>query len=200
MNNDTEMTTVATDIEELASGSAQEQPPAQVADHSGSLSEPPSEINCPLTSRNEETATTVTPTAADSVTAHPSLDKTMSIKASMFIGFRLYRDLTQQFNKLIESEGTLSPANIVQLSLSFMMLLERVNELSGQEKKSLLIHLITSHVTDTVSDKSLEKQLLTIIEFVLPPAIDAFVALDKKKIRIAFSKTKRALFKCCAKN
>lgn len=114
---------------------------------------------------------------------------------------REFQELQTQLNHLLKQED-LNVSNVVEFTLHLMMTAETFGALSGQEKKSLVLDVLTQYVQENVGDAKL--LVMELINFTIPPLIDTMIALDRGDLNIHLKnvceKVKKGCRpKCCKK-
>jgi hypothetical protein len=98
------------------------------------------------------------------------------------------------------SEEYPSASNIGSICIQLMQESESFNEMSGPERKEIVLQVISSFIKESIEDDDEERILLIIAEYTLPPIIDAFIALDKNEMKIHAKKcAKRCFTFACGK-
>lgn len=100
------------------------------------------------------------------------------------------------YNTLTKNNSPLTKENITIIVINLMQFVEKYPDLTGDQKKQLVIHVIKKFIKDTTS-KEEEEVLLTFVDIFLPSVIDTLVSVDKKKIVIKLKKTFSSCFPCC---
>ena len=107
-------------------------------------------------------------------------------------------DLYDKIKVLIEGKK-LDATNIVSITTNAMIFVEAYNDISGIQKRELIIHIIGLIIKDTVDDYEEKFVLQNIVRLTLPSIIDTIINVDKKKIQIKVKKGCSRLFSCCTK-
>ncbi len=97
----------------------------------------------------------------------------------------------------------ITPTNIIVIATELMQIVEKYKELTGPQKKMLVINVIKKVVNSQVDSEETRNALNTIIDFTLPAVIDNLVSAINGEIK--FNKEKvQSFFKkyicCCIKN
>lgn len=96
--------------------------------------------------------------------------------------------LLTEVDKLIDDDA-LTTVNISKVMLSLMVIVDEYPELSGPEKKEIVLSVLKRYVVEHFEEEHPEyKELLQIIEKVLPTTIDLMVSIDNKEISIHLKK------------
>lgn len=105
------------------------------------------------------------------------------------------------YNSLSKSNFLLTQENITVVVINLMQLVDKYTELSGEEKKNIVIHVVKKIIKHEIDkDKIIEEEeklMLTFVDIFLPSIIDTLVSVDKKKIAIKIKKTFSSCFTCC---
>ena len=107
--------------------------------------------------------------------------------------------ITRLYDELKDVVGTRSidKENVVGIVLSLMKLVEKHDDVKGEQKKNLIIYVLNCFINDTVSDKNEAEVITGIVNFTLPTVIDTIVSIDKKELKIKLVKGCNKLFACC---
>jgi hypothetical protein len=96
----------------------------------------------------------------------------------------------------------ITPMNIVIIATELMQIVEKYKELTGPQKKMLIINVIKKIVNNQIDSQETRTALNTIIDFTLPIVIDNLVSAINGEIK--FNKEKvESFFKkyiCCCFN
>ncbi len=97
----------------------------------------------------------------------------------------------------------ITPTNIIVIATELMQIVEKYKELTGPQKKMLVINVIKKVVNSQIDSQETRLALNTIIDFTLPTVIDNLV--DAINGNIKFNKEKvQSFFKkyicCCIKS
>lgn len=82
----------------------------------------------------------------------------------------------------------LTPLNITAIIVSAMQLVEKIPNLSGKDKKNLVLHVLQRYNNDFPSDNPISMNML-------PSFIDMAVSLDRKEVTIKIDK--QGCLNCC---
>ena len=99
------------------------------------------------------------------------------------------------YNTLTNSNSVLTKENITTIVVNLMQLVEKYPDLTGVQKKQLVIDVVNKFIKDNTEGDE-EEILLTFANIFLPTLIDTFVSVDKKKIVIKMKKTFSSCFSC----
>jgi hypothetical protein len=91
--------------------------------------------------------------------------------------------LNKELLKLISKHGDLSKDTIIPLCLEMVQIVESYKDLKGPQKKELVIEVLKEYAKLNLESPE-EEIVLMAIDHLLPPAIDAFIAIDKKQVII----------------
>lgn len=106
------------------------------------------------------------------------------------------------YNTAKETLGAdvISPANVLNLTVALMEAVEKCRELTGSQKKTLVVDVIKRLLDETNMSEEDNKTLDTIIELTVPTAIDVIIAATHGNVHINRLRDRLAqcpLFKCC---
>ena len=96
----------------------------------------------------------------------------LELPASDYVD-KLYDSLT----KIIKA-NEINQENIVKVALNLMQIVEKYPNISGQQKKALVIHVLRRFCEDN-------KDLHPFIEHILPSVIDTMISLDRSEVIVA---------------
>lgn len=108
----------------------------------------------------------------------------------------LFNKLYQQISTMIGDKKVTS-ASIVSILLSAMQIVEKYKEISGEEKKSLVLKVLKMVIDDTVDDQIEATNLKLLVDITLPAVIDMLVSVDKKELQIKMQQGFKKIFSCC---
>lgn len=102
--------------------------------------------------------------------------------------------------KLTLGSQKINAGSIMTITNNLMQIVEKYNDLTGNQKKMLVIDTIKRIINETINDESDRSNLLLIVDITLPTVIDTLVSaingdlkFDLKKVKNTFQK----LFFCC---
>lgn len=90
----------------------------------------------------------------------------------------------------------ISTNNIVRIAVHLMKIVESFNELSGLEKKQMVLRVIVNYIEKNVKGDEGEF-LILFAESTLPSVIDIIISVDRKDVAIHIKKGLKKLFSCC---
>lgn len=102
----------------------------------------------------------------------------------------------EEVKKIIGNQK-LNRSNIVVILLSLMQSVENYKNLSGIQKKTLILDTLNNVINDIVDDEQEAMELKLLVQLTLPSVIDTFISIDKKKIVIKIKKGCKSIFSCC---
>lgn len=105
---------------------------------------------------------------------------------------RLYGEV-----KKIIGNQKLNRSNIVVILLSLMQSVENYKNLTGLQKKTLILDTLNNVINDIIDDEQEAMELKLLVQLTLPSVIDTFISIDKKKIAIKIKKGCKSIFSCC---
>lgn len=91
----------------------------------------------------------------------------------------IVNDLTGILNNLIKDDG-LNDGNIMRVVTNLMSAVSIYTKLTGSQKKELILNLLDECVRSNVNDEDLRKTLQTMIQNLVPSAIDIIIDISKK--------------------
>lgn len=104
-------------------------------------------------------------------------------------------NLIKDLSKII-SDKKVTTANILSVITQLMVAAAKYPNLSGSQKKELVIYVTRKFIEDSKDlDENTKLELLTMFDTIIPTAIDLLVAASKSKF--AF-KIKKKLLSCCS--
>ena len=87
--------------------------------------------------------------------------------------------------KKIITTRIIDPIDIISIGRFIMEIVEKYPELSGEEKKQVVIEVVTKIVNETtLGSQQMDTIIDTIITFALPIAIDEIIAASKGKYNL----------------
>ncbi len=101
--------------------------------------------------------------------------------------------LYDQLSKMIGKNGNITTVNITSVAVSLMKIVEKYPQLTGEDKKNMVIMVLKKFIEEFVHDEEEKVLLECIIETVLPSMVDMFISLDKNIESIA----KKKFASCC---
>lgn len=104
---------------------------------------------------------------------------------------RLYDEV-----KKIIGNQKLNRSNIVVILLSLMQSVENYKNLTGVQKKTLILDTLNNVINDIIDEQE-AMELKLLVQLTLPSVIDTFISIDKKKIAIKIKKGCKSIFSCC---
>lgn len=104
---------------------------------------------------------------------------------------RLYETLSSMIG-----DNKLSTANAVIIATNLMQIVEKYTNITGQQKKALVIHVLKLFIADHL-DGDDANTLLLFIDMFLPSVIDTIISIDKKELAINIRKSFKTCFPCC---
>lgn len=103
--------------------------------------------------------------------------------------------LYDELEKVVKEEGFTS-SNIISIVIYLMQIVEGYNDLSGKEKKELVIEVLNKFIDENVDDEKEENELKFLVRITVPPLIDSIISLDKRELKIKTEKCLSKIF-CC---
>lgn len=105
---------------------------------------------------------------------------------------RLYIQLQKFLN-----DSPISSTNIVPTIISLMKTVETYKEVSGVDKRNMIIHVLNRFVREQMGDTQETKYIKFIIDNTAKEIIDTLISVDKKQLVIKTKKYFSKLFSCC---
>ena len=99
--------------------------------------------------------------------------------------------------KDIIKDRVITPENIIQVVITCMKLVEQNKNLSGSQKKVIVLRVVELLINDIICDDDTRKNLEMVVTTVLPNLIDVMKSLDIGKISIKIKKKWNEIFTCC---
>ena len=104
---------------------------------------------------------------------------------------KLYNELSN-----ILKGNKLTTINAISIVISLMKIVETYDNLKGEQKKQIILQVLTMFIEDSVHDDDELNELNSLIEILLPIIIDTVISIDKKEIQIKVKKCWKQLFAC----
>jgi hypothetical protein len=104
--------------------------------------------------------------------------------------------LHEELKKIIE-KSSINRSNIITIVISLMQIVEKYQDVSGVQKKAIILKSLELVINDQISDEEEAKALNLLVEVTLPTLIDTVVSIDKKEIQIKIKKGCSKLLQCC---
>lgn len=114
----------------------------------------------------------------------------------------LTNDLIDLFNHLYKHitsihKENITPSNIVILATELIQLVEKYQNLTGNQKKMLVINIIKKYVNEQNGSEDDKKALNLIIDLTLPNIIDNLIKAINGEINFNRAKSFFSKFICC---
>jgi hypothetical protein len=104
------------------------------------------------------------------------------------------------YSKSILDTKKITTTNIIMIMNNLIQVVEKYKELTGNQKKMLVLDTLKKIINENVSDESEKQQLILFVNITLPIILDSIISaingnmkFAKEKISGCFSK----LFSCC---
>lgn len=94
----------------------------------------------------------------------------------------------------IIKEDDFTTTKVITLTTSLMQAVDKYTELTGSEKKVIVLYVIERFTED--AENNTVKDILTVAKPMLPDIIDAIMNVDKRKIKIRAKKFLDSIM-CC---
>lgn len=104
--------------------------------------------------------------------------------------------LQEEVWKILDG-GTLDEKNVVIIVVNLMQIVETYNDVSGIQKKAVVIEVLNRVIDYQIKDETKASTLKTIVQMTIPSVIDIFVGIDKKDIHIKLQKSWTRMLACC---
>ena len=115
----------------------------------------------------------------------------VSIAFPRIYASKIYNNL----KNIIEGKD-ITRTNVISTVLQLMSMVETYKELSGLQKKGIVIDSLHNLVNEQITDISEKNDLILLIDLTIPHVIDNFINIDRKKLRIKMQKTCSTIFSC----
>jgi hypothetical protein len=106
-----------------------------------------------------------------------------SIDFPLIAAEKLYNNM-----KSIMGGSEITTGNITGILLSLMQIVEKYENISGEQKKAIILSTLFKFLDDSSLEDDDKIQLKILVQTTLPSVIDAFVSLDKSKMVIKLKK------------
>jgi len=104
---------------------------------------------------------------------------------------KLYESLAR-----LVGDQKITAQNAVLIATNLMQIVENYPDLTGEQKKTIVLHVLKKFVRDTMNDND-EDAVIMFIDLFLPSVIDTIISVDKKKIMVNIKKGFASCFACC---
>lgn len=111
-----------------------------------------------------------------------------------------YSEVYTQLQTLLGRDEQLSTANVISVAVTLMQFVEKFTDMTGQDKKQLILDVLNRHIREQVSNDALEDVILTVVNYVLPTTIDHIVAFNKGALTLSEHVRKNCKFLSCKKS
>ena len=101
----------------------------------------------------------------------------------------------QKLENMMENK-TFDSTTIVSIIIELMQFVENYKDLSGKEKKDLVLYVLDLFIIDNMTEEEANKIKL-FIQATLPSLIDTIVSIDKKELQIKASRSFKKILSCC---
>lgn len=120
-------------------------------------------------------------------------------------GNSLLDKMEQLYNYVKKTLGAqkINATSIIIITNNLMQIVEKYNDLSGNQKKMLVIDTIKRIINETINDELEKTNLLLIVDLTLPKVIDTIISAINGDLKFNVNKVKNSfqkLFFCCYKN
>ncbi len=99
--------------------------------------------------------------------------------------------------KKIFVEKTITTSNVVVLAVQAMQIVEKIPDLTGGDKKNIVIKVVKLIVNEFELDDDSRATINLVIDTTLPVAIDMIVGASKGAFDLNTLKVKLAKLRCC---
>lgn len=106
----------------------------------------------------------------------------------------IVKNVMQIANTFIQEEG-LDASSIMLITTNVMSALGKYKNISGPDKKKLVILIINSLIDETSLDEETQILLQTMVKTTIPNVIDLFVSVSKGRYK--FKNVKSFFARCC---
>lgn len=104
----------------------------------------------------------------------------------------LYRQLEGLVNG-----NKVTTTTLLSTTVHLMKCIEKYDDITGEERKKIVIQVITQFISDTMEDSKDKEEILLIVRLALPSFIDNIISVDKGQIIIKTKKYLESVFSCC---
>lgn len=124
----------------------------------------------------------------------------MSSEEAQIITEHYVDKLTKEIQNIITDDG-ITTENISSIMLSLMVIVDQYPNLTGIQKKQIILAVLKKYVLDNFNNDSEECiDLLHVIETVLPNTINLMISIDKGEVAIRLRKNSMMTCLCSWKN
>lgn len=96
-------------------------------------------------------------------------------------------DLYEQLEQIVKTKQ-INAINLIEITIDLMKIVEDVKDISGKQKKDLIIETLEKFINEKVSDEKEREELLFIVKNVVPSVIDTVVSIDLGELSVKFNK------------
>ena len=105
--------------------------------------------------------------------------------------------LIEKMGEIITEDEGLTVGNISSIMLSMMVIIDQYPDLSGSQKKEIILATLKKYIFDNFEQESTEcRDLLHTLEKVLPNIINLMVSLDRGEVAIHLKKISAMICLC----
>lgn len=108
----------------------------------------------------------------------------------------VFENLYLELSNIVRDKQ-LTQENIIDVLIKFMQATETYRELSGVQKKAIVITVLSRFIDETMAYTETTTQLKLFVHFTLPTLIDTIINIDKNHIGIKTKNWAKGLFGCC---
>jgi len=101
--------------------------------------------------------------------------------------------------KTIVGSGTVNIANISELLIQIMQLAEGYSDLSGDQKKALVLDALDHLIDDQIKNTEEAQILKKIVQYALPSVVDIFIGISNGDIKVDAEKCWSKFISLCKK-
>lgn len=124
---------------------------------------------------------------------HRELTRGLMLKNNMMLSSEIVSDLHSIVEKLTQEDG-ITTTNILFISADLMEHLATYKDLSGRQKKQLIINILEKFIRDSDMENVYKDILCEVVENLVPGAIDIIIDVSKGRY---FKKITKKLSCCC---
>jgi hypothetical protein len=114
-----------------------------------------------------------------------------------FIPREIFAELLYKLDTIVD-EKKITSENIIFVVTNLMTVMHKYKNISGEQKKQSILFFISIIINKSDLNPDDKKQLIIIVETIVPGAIDVLIDVSKKKYILKYSKSCFKIL-CCAK-
>ena len=106
---------------------------------------------------------------------------------------KLISNLENNLKMIIHNRDGITLSNLVYIISDIMVVISKYKQLSGPEKKSIILLIITKAIENNITDESLKLILLVMMETAMLEMIDLLISINKGDINFNYNKFKKCI-------